>query len=110
MSVASGSIRPSLASLFRWGSVPGSPGEVRAYLERRVTIYLGFAAAFWGAAWLLTLVSAIPFAGNSRGFWARRATIARCRFIAAAHMSAWRARNFRRKPKRMCIAKCVLKS
>ncbi|HKO53263.1 MAG TPA: serine/threonine-protein kinase [Polyangiaceae bacterium] len=57
MSKASGSTRPSLVSLFRWGSVPGSPSEVRAYLQRRVTIYLGFAAAFWGAAWLLaTLV------------------------------------------------------
>jgi len=60
MSKASGSIRPSLVSLFRWGSVPGSPSEVRAYLQRRVTIYLGFAAAFWGAAWLLaTLVGLI---------------------------------------------------
>jgi predicted Ser/Thr protein kinase len=57
MSKASGSIRPSLVSLFRWGSVPGSPSEVRAYLQGRVTIYLGFAAAFWGVAWLLaTLV------------------------------------------------------
>jgi eukaryotic-like serine/threonine-protein kinase len=57
MSKASGSIRPSLVSLFRWGSVPGSPSEVRAYLQRRVMIYLGFAAAFWGAAWVLaTLV------------------------------------------------------
>ena len=57
MSKVSGSIRPSLGSLFRWGSVPGSPSEVRAYLQRRVTIYLGFTAAFWGAAWVLaTLV------------------------------------------------------
>ena len=54
MSAAPGSIHPSLASLFRWGSVPGSPGEVRAYLQRRVTIYLGFASAFWSAAWVLT--------------------------------------------------------
>jgi eukaryotic-like serine/threonine-protein kinase len=57
MSKATGSIRPSLASLFRWASVPGSPSEVRAYLQRRVTIYLGFVATFWAAAWLLaTLV------------------------------------------------------
>ena len=56
MSKASGSIRPSIASLFRWGSVPGSPAEVRAYLQRRVTIYLGFAAAFWGVAWLLAMI------------------------------------------------------
>jgi serine/threonine-protein kinase len=56
MSKAAGSIRPSIASLFRWGSVPGSPAEVRAYLQRRVAIYLGFAAAFWGAAWLLATI------------------------------------------------------
>jgi hypothetical protein len=54
MSVLSASVRPSLASLFRWASVPGSPEEVRAFLQRRIGIYLGFTAAFWAAAWFMT--------------------------------------------------------
>ncbi|MEI9952332.1 MAG: hypothetical protein WDO74_25940 [Pseudomonadota bacterium] len=33
--------------------MPGSPGEVPRYLQRRMTIYLGFASVLWGAAWLL---------------------------------------------------------
>jgi hypothetical protein len=54
MSVLSASVRPSLASLFRWASVPGSPEEVRAFLQRRIRIYLGFTSIFWGSAWLIT--------------------------------------------------------
>src|SRR5688572_25628586 len=53
MSARSASVRPSLASLFSWGSVPGSPAEVRAFLQRRISIYLVFTSAFWAAALLL---------------------------------------------------------
>jgi serine/threonine-protein kinase len=54
MSVLSASVRPSLISLFRWASVPGSPEEVRAFLQRRARIYLGFSAVFWTVAWVVT--------------------------------------------------------
>jgi eukaryotic-like serine/threonine-protein kinase len=47
-------IRPRLASLFSWGSMPGSPEEVRGFLQRRIMVYLGFVAAFWAVAWLVT--------------------------------------------------------
>ena len=47
-------MRPGLVSLFSWGSMPGSPEEVRGFLQRRMMVYLGFVAAFWAIAWLIT--------------------------------------------------------
>jgi eukaryotic-like serine/threonine-protein kinase len=47
-------VRPGLMSLFSWGSMPGSPEEVRGFLQRRIMVYLGFVAAFWAVAWLIT--------------------------------------------------------
>jgi eukaryotic-like serine/threonine-protein kinase len=51
---SSGRARSGLAALFRWGSVPGTPEEVRAFLQRRVSIYLGFATLLWGAGALVS--------------------------------------------------------
>src|SRR6187402_1690842 len=51
-----------LAGLLRWGSVPGSPEEARAFLQRRVSIAMGVAAVLWGIGAAL----AIPLAFISR--------------------------------------------
>ena len=48
MKAHSASVRPSLTSLFSWGSVPGSPAEVRAFLQRRISIYLLFTSGSTG--------------------------------------------------------------
>src|SRR5688572_3649855 len=60
MHARSAGVRPSFAALFSWGSVPGSPAEVRAFLQRRIAIYLAFTSAFWASALLLaTLLTAL---------------------------------------------------
>ena len=46
----------------RWGTVPGSPEEARAFLQRRIAIALGKAALLWGVGAAL----AIPLAFISR--------------------------------------------
>jgi serine/threonine-protein kinase len=42
--------RFSVASLFRLGSVPGSPEEVRSFVQARLRTYLGFMAVLWSIA------------------------------------------------------------
>lgn len=39
--------RRSWSTLFGFGSVPGSPAEARAFLQRRVTLYIGLALGLW---------------------------------------------------------------
>lgn len=57
-SLAVRSGRFSLASLFRLGSVPGSPEEARAFVQARVRTYLGFMALLWSIAGILATVLA----------------------------------------------------
>jgi eukaryotic-like serine/threonine-protein kinase len=74
MRVGRQSSRPSLASLFGWGRVPGSPEEVRAFLQRRLTTYLGFMTVLHALAGTvgfgMTLISLRGEAFRG-GFWIR---------------------------------------
>ncbi|HET9954181.1 MAG TPA: serine/threonine-protein kinase, partial [Polyangiaceae bacterium] len=42
-------------SLFRLGSVPGDPEDVRAFIGRRVSSFLGFSCFMWGFAWVIAI-------------------------------------------------------
>ncbi len=44
-----------LSSLFRLGSVPGSPEEVRSFVARRIGVFLAASAVHWGGVSLLIL-------------------------------------------------------
>ena len=48
-----------MASLFRLGTVPGSPEEARAFLQARVRTYLGFMALLWSIAGILGTALAV---------------------------------------------------
>jgi eukaryotic-like serine/threonine-protein kinase len=43
-------------SLFRLGSVPGDPEDARAFIGRRVSLFLGFSCFMWGFAWVISIV------------------------------------------------------
>jgi serine/threonine-protein kinase len=57
-SLSARSGRFSIASLFRLGSVPGSPEEARSFVQARVRTYLGFMAMLWSVAGILATVLA----------------------------------------------------
>jgi len=52
----------SVARLFRLGSVPGSPDEIRAFVQRRITTFIGFCLAILGLTF--ALVTALGFITN----------------------------------------------
>jgi eukaryotic-like serine/threonine-protein kinase len=47
---------PTTGPLFQLSSVPSGAEEFRAFYQRRVTMFLGAGAVFWGTAWILTTV------------------------------------------------------
>ena len=97
------SIRPSLASLFHWGSVPGSPSEVRAYLQRRVTTYLGAVSSIWGAAWVLgTLLGMLTRPEDVIGGVHAARTAAHL-FMVVAMTALWRAAKRKERSTRWLI-------
>jgi len=53
--------------LLRVGSVPGDPSEARAFVQRRVRIYLAVVLAIWTGVFLLD--RAITFGFTGRFFW-----------------------------------------
>jgi serine/threonine-protein kinase len=48
------------STLFGFGSVPGSPAEARAFLQRRVALYTGMALGLWGLATLVDAFIRVP--------------------------------------------------
>jgi eukaryotic-like serine/threonine-protein kinase len=50
--------------LLRLGSVPGDPSEARAFVQRRVRIYLGVLLGIWGGVFLLDRIITFAFTGH----------------------------------------------
>src|SRR5687768_13281254 len=53
--------------LLRLGSVPGDPTEARAFVQRRVRIYLGVVLGIWTGVFVLDRIITLAFTG--RLFW-----------------------------------------
>lgn len=62
--------RFSLSSILSLGAVPGSPEEVRAFQQRRLSLFVGGTAGLWAFALGLDLVAAL-IVGTSREFSSR---------------------------------------
>jgi serine/threonine-protein kinase len=62
--------RFSLSSILSLGTVPGSPEEVRAFQQRRLSLFVGGAAALWGFGLVLDTLAAV-LVGTVREFSTR---------------------------------------
>jgi len=84
----------TLASAFRRSSIPDVPADTRSYLQRRLTLCLGFIAAFWGGAWLLTTLLA-AFTRPEDAFVGLNAARTTAHFLVGVAMLAlwWLARR-----------------
>jgi serine/threonine-protein kinase len=68
-----------IARVLGFAGVAGSPDEARAFLQRRIALYVGLVSAFWFGAWLLNAIT-----GAVLGDWLPATTA--LRGAVAAHL------------------------